>query len=82
MYLSATLISAFTFLLINGQPPIVENYGACFFVGLMIHYSFLANFAWTFCIAFNFYRMIVAQDRDTRSYEKWYVVAAVVYVFL
>jgi len=72
MYLSGCLISAFTFLLISQQPPIVLNRGACFFVGLMIHYSFLANFCWTFCIAFNFYRMIVAQDRDTRSYEKWY----------
>ncbi len=49
----------------------------------MIHYSFLANFCWTFCIAFNFYRMIVAQDRDTRSYEKVSIIvtAAVPYSF-
>jgi hypothetical protein len=76
MFLSGALASAFLFLLISTQPPIVLNYGACFFVGLMVHYSFLANFCWSFCIAFNFYRMIVAQDRDTRSYEKWYHIAS------
>lgn len=76
MFLCLTLILAFTFFLILSQPPIVENVGACFFVGVMIHYWFIANFCWTFCIAFNFYRMIVAQDRDTRSYEKWYHIAS------
>lgn len=45
MFLSGTLVSAFTFLIIAGQPPIVENYGACFFVGFMIHYSFLVSAA-------------------------------------
>jgi hypothetical protein len=76
MYLCISLIVAFTCFLISSQPPIVRNGGACFFIGLMIHYAFIANFCWTFCIAFNFYRMIVAQDRDTRSYEKWYHIAS------
>merc|ERR1711991_846361 len=76
MFLCLTLILAFTFFLILSQVPIVENVGACFFVGVMIHYWFIANFCWTFCIAFNFYRMIVAQDRDTRSYEKYYHIAS------
>ena len=76
MFLCGSLIVAFTCFIINGQPPIVRNQGACFFIGLMTHYAFLANFCWTFCIAFNFYRMIVAQDRDTRSYEKWYHIAS------
>lgn len=76
MFLSASLISAYFFFLIFDLPAIVENPGACFFVGLMIHYSFLCNFLWSFCIAFNFYRMIVAQDRNTRSYEVWYHVCS------
>jgi len=76
MYLSITIIIAFTFYLIFDQPAIAQNSGACFFVGLAMHYGFLANFCWTFCIAFNFYRMIVAQDRDTQAYEKWYHLAA------
>ncbi len=76
MFLCVALIVAFTTFLISSQPPIVQNTGACFFIGFMIHYAFLANFCWTFCIAFNFYRMIVAQDRDTRSYEKWYHLAS------
>lgn len=76
MYLSVALIIGFLFFLIFDQPAIVLNEGACFFVGLMMHYGFLANFCWTFCIAFNFYRMIVAQDRDTQSYEKWYHLAS------
>jgi hypothetical protein len=76
MFLCGALIVAFTSFLISSQPPIVRNTGACFFIGLLSHYAFLANFCWTFCIAFNFYRMIVAQDRDTRSYEKWYHIAS------
>jgi len=76
MYLSITIIIAFTFYLIFDQPNIVLSSGGCFFVGLMMHYGFLANFCWTFCIAFNFYRMIVAQDRDTHNYEKWYHLAS------
>ena len=62
--------------LIASQPAVYNNYGACYFIAVMVHYGFLANFCWTFCIAFNFYRMIVAQDRDTRSYEKWYHIAS------
>jgi len=76
MYLCIALILAFTSFLIAGQVPIVENYGACYFIGVMVHYGFVANFCWTFCIAFNFYRMIVAQDRDTKSYEKYYHIAS------
>jgi len=72
MYLSIAIMIGFFFYLIFNQPAIALNPGACFFVGLMMHYGFMANFFWTFCIAFNFYRMIVAQDRDTESYEKWY----------
>ena len=72
MFLCVSLIIAFTCFLIASQPPIVLNYGACYFIAVMIHFGFVSNFCWTFCIAFNFYRMIVAQDRDTRSYEKWY----------
>ena len=70
MYLSISIIIAFTFYLIFDQPKICLNDGACFFVGLVMHYGFLANFCWTFCIAFNFYRMIVAQVKKSLKKKK------------
>lgn len=45
-------------------------------IGLLIHYFFLADFVWTFCVAFNFYQMIVKRNRDAESFEKYYHMAA------
>jgi hypothetical protein len=49
---------------------------ACQPVAFIYHYFFLANFFWTFCIAFNFYQMIVRRNRDAESLEKWYHVGS------
>ncbi|KAK5580453.1 hypothetical protein RB653_000470 [Dictyostelium firmibasis] len=48
----------------------------CIPSGLLIHYFFLADFVWTFCVAFNFYQMIVKRNRDAESFEKYYHIAA------
>jgi len=50
----------------------LSNSGLCFVTGLTVHSFFLANFCWTFCIAFNFYQMIVRRNREPKALEKWY----------
>jgi len=32
----------------------------------------LPIFFWSFCVAFNFYQMIVRRNREAETYEKWY----------
>ena len=44
----------------------------CIIVAVLIHTFFIANFCWTFCIAFNFYQMIVRRNRESQLLEKWY----------
>jgi len=44
----------------------------CTIFGAVIHYFLLANFFWCFCIAFNFYQMIVKRNSGTRALEKYY----------
>jgi len=44
----------------------------CFVTGMIVHSFFLSNFCWTFCIAFNFYQMIVRRNRESEALEKWY----------
>lgn len=39
---------------------------------MIVHGFYVANFCWTFCIAFNFYQMIVRRNRESESLEKWY----------
>jgi hypothetical protein len=39
---------------------------------MVLHYFFLASFFWTFCVAFNFYQMIVRRNRDAETLEKIY----------
>jgi len=38
-----------------------------------VHGFWVSNFCWTFCIAFNFYQMIVRRNRESESLEKWSV---------
>jgi len=38
----------------------------------MIHFFFVADFCWSFCVAFNFYQMIVRRNREAEQLEKWY----------
>jgi len=43
---------------------------------MIFHYFFLADFIWTFSVAFNFYQMIVRRNRDAESLEYFYHAAA------
>jgi len=44
----------------------------CIPCAMILHYFFLASFFWTFCVAFNFYEMIVRRNRDAESLERIY----------
>ncbi len=48
----------------------------CIPCAMIFHYFFLADFIWTFCVAFNFYQMIVRRNRDAESLEFIYHGAA------
>src|SRR5690625_3287506 len=56
------------------QPFIYDTF-MCTPAAIIYLYFFLANFFWTFCIAFNFYQMIVRRNRDAEALEKWYHIA-------
>jgi len=44
----------------------------CIPCAMLLHFFFLADFLWTFCVAFNFYQMIVRRNRDAETIEKIY----------
>jgi len=44
----------------------------CIPCAIMIHYFFLADFCWCFCVAYNFYQLIVSRNREAEYYEKYY----------
>ncbi|EGC36490.1 hypothetical protein DICPUDRAFT_151051 [Dictyostelium purpureum] len=44
----------------------------CIPSAILIHYFFLADFFWTFCVSFNFFQMIVKRNRDAESFELYY----------
>jgi len=48
----------------------------CIACAMILHYFFLASFFWTFCVAFNFYQMIVRRNRDAETLEKIYHIAS------
>ncbi|KAF2068822.1 hypothetical protein CYY_009860 [Polysphondylium violaceum] len=48
----------------------------CLTAGMLLHFFFLADFIWTFCVAFNFYQMIVKRNRDVEAFEKYYHIAS------
>lgn len=48
----------------------------CIPCAMILHYFFIADFIWTFCVAFNFYQMIVRRNRDAETLEKLYHLAA------
>lgn len=50
---------------------VIESW-LCWPVSMLILYFFLANFSWMFCVAFNFYQMIVRRNRESEALEKWY----------
>lgn len=55
----------------------------CIPCAMILHYFFIADFIWTFCVAFNFYQMIVRRNRDAESMEKIYhIVAWIIPMFI
>lgn len=75
MYLCVCIVIGFTSFLVAFEPWLVQNEGPCIVIAIFVHYYFLANFLWTFCIAFNFYQMIVRRNREHQLLEKWYHLA-------
>jgi len=70
MYLCITIVFGHTAFTVAHY--FVEWPGACAIVGAIVHYFLLSNFFWCFCIAFNFYQMIVKRNSGTRQLEKYY----------
>lgn len=75
MYLCVCIVIGFTAFLIAFEPWVYHNEGPCIIIAIWVHYYFLANFLWTFCIAFNFYQMIVRRNREAQTLEKFYHIA-------
>lgn len=75
MYLCVCIIIGFEAFLISDQKMIVHVEPLCILVAIAVHTMFIANFLWTFCIAFNFYQMIVRRNREAQKLEKYYHIA-------
>jgi hypothetical protein len=75
MYLCICIVCGFTSFLLASQSWIYGNEPACIFFAIGLHLFFIANFCWTFCIAFNFYQMIVRRNRESQQLERWYHLA-------
>jgi len=71
-YLCVCIIIGFSAFIASDKPGVPTNEGACITVAILVHYFFVANWCWTFCIAFNFYQMIVRRNRESQRLEKWY----------
>eukprot|EP01095_Lingulamoeba_sp_RSL-Kostka_P016720 TRINITY_DN827_c0_g1_i1.p1 TRINITY_DN827_c0_g1~~TRINITY_DN827_c0_g1_i1.p1 ORF type:complete len:333 (+),score=66.09 TRINITY_DN827_c0_g1_i1:53-1000(+) len=73
MYLCVCIIIGFCAFLVAFEPWVYhDNPGPCIIIAIFVHYFFIANFLWTFCVAFNFYQMIVRRNREAKLLEKWY----------
>jgi len=72
LYLCICIEIGFTSFLMAFDEWEYEHSGVCIVVAIFVHYYFLANFCWTFCIAFNFYQMIVRRNREAKKLEKFY----------
>ncbi|MDP2436653.1 MAG: 7 transmembrane receptor [archaeon] len=71
MYLCVCIVVGFTFFLVAFRDDVVRS-DFCKGAAVLTHFFFIANFYWTFCIAFNFYQMIVRRNRESQRLEKWY----------
>jgi len=69
VYLSFSIFFASLFFLMSFS--VYDTY-FCIPSAMIFHYFFLANFFWSFCVAFNFYQMIVRRNREAELIEKWY----------
>jgi len=71
-YLCVCIIIGFSAFIAASEDPVPQNEGACISMAILVHFFFIANFCWTFCIAFNFYQMIVRRNRESQLLEKYY----------
>jgi hypothetical protein len=76
MYLCVCIVCGFTAFLIAFEPWVAKYEATCVIIAIFVHYFFLANFLWTFCVAFNFYQMIVRRNRAADWWEKIYHIAS------
>jgi len=68
----ACIVGGYTMFDISNLDWITGVFPLCIIVAFLTHFFFLADFCWTFCIAFNFYQMIVKRNREVVLLEKWY----------
>jgi len=71
MFLCTCIVIGYSFFWAAFQDQIIQGWG-CWTFAIVFHYFFLANFGWCFCIAFNFFQMIVRRNREAERLEQWY----------
>jgi len=71
-YLCVCIIIGFSAFICASEHKVTHSYGGCIAVAILVHFFFIANFCWTFCIAFNFFQMIVRRNRESQLLEKYY----------
>jgi len=76
MYLCVCIVIAYIGVDIQDLDGVTQHRWLCIIVAFTTHYFLLADFCWTFCIAFNFFQMIVKKNRDYQLLEKWYHLGA------
>lgn len=72
IYLCYSILLAQLFFLLSF---VIYDTFMCIPSAILIHYFFLADFCWSFCVAFNFYQMIVSRNREAETYELYYHIA-------
>jgi len=72
LFLCLCIMCGYTFFCVSNVDFVLDTWPLCIIVAFMTHYFLLANFCWTFCIAFNFYQMIVKRNREPQRLEKFY----------
>jgi len=71
MFLCSCIAAGYTFFFFAFYSFIVDTW-LCWAFSMLTHYFLLADFGWSFCIAFNFYQMIVRRNRESETLEKKY----------
>jgi len=71
MYLCAAIACAYATFFFAFEPFVIHSW-LCWPVAMTVHYMLLANFAWSMCVAQNFYQMIVRRNRTSEELEKYY----------
>jgi len=76
MYLCICIMLGYIGVNIQNLNGVTSHRWLCIIVAFLVHYFLLADFMWTFCIAYNFYQMIVKRNREVQLLEKWYHLGA------